>query len=224
MLNATSAGGYAQTVSAQAQSGDTVDHSWADATVEIDVRKYKYVAQYLDEVGVDAPQPRGGAIERRLLEIGRAVGRNDAVDQLVEEAGDMALPFLFGWQAQAVARRVHGETVRDQRTVRAIAAHPVAGLAGIGGDQLTLAFGRHAFQPDRQQLQFPRRLFQPRVDDARAIAVEIEESARQQGEREHVHRQDARRQAQPARPAHRQRRAITLRRIGSRRHRGCRSH
>ena len=57
MLNATSAGGYAQTVSAQAQSGDTVDHSWADATVEIDVRKYKYVAQYLDEVGVDADAP-----------------------------------------------------------------------------------------------------------------------------------------------------------------------
>ena len=57
MLNATSAGGDAQTVSAQAQSGDTVDHSWADATVEIDVRKYKYVAQYLDEVGVDADAP-----------------------------------------------------------------------------------------------------------------------------------------------------------------------
>ena len=168
--------------------------------------------------------PGGGAIERRLLEIGRAVGRHDAVDQLVKEAGDMALPFLFGRQAQAVARRVHGEAVRDQRAVRAIAAHPVAGLARIGGDQLVLPIGRRIFQADRQQFQLARRLAQPVVHDAGAIAVEIEEAAGQQRQREYIDRQDARGEAQPPRPAHRNGHALIPRRIGSRRHRGCRSH
>ena len=120
------------------------------------------------------------AVDGGFDEVGRTVRRHDPVHCLVKEAGDMALPVLFRRLAQAIARRVHRETVGQTMAVGRVAAHPVAGLAGIGGDQLTLAFGRHAFQPDRQQLQFPRRLFQPRVDDARAIAVEIEKSPRQQ--------------------------------------------
>ena len=57
LANATTTGGEAKTVEAETAKGDMVDHSWADATVEIDVRKYKYVAQYLEERGVDSDAP-----------------------------------------------------------------------------------------------------------------------------------------------------------------------
>jgi len=134
----------------------------------------------------------------------------------------MALPFLFRGQAQPIARRIHGEAVGHQIAGRVIAAHPVAGLARIGGDQRILPVGRRVFQANGEQLQLARRLFQPIVDDPRAIAVQIEEAARQQSEREDIDRQDARGEAQPPRPAHRERRVLILRRSGIRRHRACR--
>ena len=83
----------------------------------------------------------------------------------------MALPFLFRRRSQAIARGVHRETVGDQATAGRIAAHPVAGLAGIGGDQRIVPVGRGIFQTDRQQFQFAGRLFQARIDDPGAIAV-----------------------------------------------------
>ena len=57
MGNATSPGGEDKTVGAQTQQGDNIDHSWADATIEIDLMKYKYVAQYLNDKGVDDSSP-----------------------------------------------------------------------------------------------------------------------------------------------------------------------
>ncbi len=167
-------------------------------------------------------RPGIGAIHGGLFEIGRAVGEDDAVHRLVQKTRDMAPPPFFRRQGQPITRSVHRKAVGDQPSVRPITANTVAGLPGEGSDQRIMSFSGCCFQADGEQLQFARRLIEARVHDPGAIAVQIEEAARQQGQREHVDRQDARRQADPARPAQPTVLRVTLRRIGIRRHRAYR--
>src|SRR3546814_2783892 len=86
----------------------------------------------------------------------------------------MPLPRLGGRIAQFVTWRFHFKAIGDARPIRRIEANAIVRLTRKSGDQAVPVMPGRSVGADGEQLKFPPRPFQSRVNNPGAIAVQVE--------------------------------------------------
>ena len=152
-------------------------------------------AESLDDLG-----PGAAPVGLRFLELGIGRRADDPVDAAIHRARGVAFPRLQVGIAQRVGRRAPREAVGKLGAVLGIEAQPRFGRAGEAVDQMLALIGPRRLQRLVELRELVAHHVHPRVDQARAIGVEIEEAAAEQDDREDVDREDARRQRPARRP------------------------
>src|SRR3546814_8557496 len=113
----------------------------------------------------------------------------------------MPLPRLGGRIAQFVTWRFHFKAIGDARPIRRIEANAIVRLTRKSGDQAVPVMPGRSVEAAGEQLKFPPRPFQSRVNNPGAIAVQVEKPPRQKHQRENIDRQNPTRQGEPSRPS-----------------------
>src|SRR3546814_6672610 len=104
----------------------------------------------------------------------------------------MPLPRLGGRIAQFVTWRFHFKAIGDARPIRRIEANAIVRLTRKSGDQAVPVMPGRSVEADGEQLKFPPRPFQSRVNNPGAIAVQVEKPPGQKHQRENIDRQNPR--------------------------------
>ena len=125
-------------------------------------------------------------------------GRDDGVDCAVKPAGEVLFPVVIGDVVETERRVSECETVRGELAlgVKGAQPHPLL-LADLHQQRLLPLAGRPG-QRLGSDLRLDPGQLEAFVDQLGAVAVKVEQPAAQHQQGQDVHRQDSRRQTQPA--------------------------